>query len=218
MPAILLAGAAIAIFLAISLPTPAQTIVDVLTADAQVGADGGINATDTTASIGNRSNKPRYVAVLPLPALPANHRFAQASFRIVAQNYNSYDQNANLHGLPYRTAAAVQAADYAAAGTVLQEAFFHPGMSSGWNPIYTSEEGTTALTAYLNAQHAAAAADRAAGESIYLFLRISPVSHGGGTYRYYQVYTAENEGWYRPRLTYVAAPVPPPAAAVWILR
>jgi hypothetical protein len=160
MPAILLAWAAIAIFLAISLPTPAQTIVDVLTADAQVGADGGINATDTTASIGNRSNKPRYVAVLPLPALPANHRFAQASFRIVAQNYNSYDQNANLHGLPYRTA----------------------------------------------------------GESIYLFLRISPVSHGGGTYRYYQVYTAENEGWYRPRLTYVAAPVPPPAAAVLILR
>jgi len=41
---------------------------------------------------------------------------------------------------------------------------------------------------------AVGAADRAAGESIYLFLRISPVWHGSGTYRYYQVYTAEMEG------------------------
>ncbi len=148
----LLAGAAIAIFLAIPLPAPAQTTVNVLTADAQVGASGGINETGSTASIGNRGDSPRYVAVLPLPVLPENHRFAQASFRIVARNYNSYDQNAHLHGLPYRTAPAVQPADYSAAGTMLQEAFSHPGMSSAWNPICASAEGDAALTAYLNAQ------------------------------------------------------------------
>ncbi|MDF3128477.1 hypothetical protein P0Y35_04655 [Kiritimatiellaeota bacterium B1221] len=194
------------------LPLQAATI-NVLSADAQLRNDGSISISGTTAASGVSYKNPIYVAVIALPELDEGTEFSTADFSLMSQRYGSVTFNGDLYGLGYRTSSAVVAGDYYkgtldATETLIQDNFLDSSMSINYINYHTSDTGDTALTDYLNAQYTASAADRLNGDDIYVFLRVSPDTGAtGGSYRYFNIKTAENSGT-SPMLTYETAAIP----------
>lgn len=184
--------------------------INVLTDDAQVTST--VSASGTPARVGNSSGNPGYVAVIALPELDVGSEFSFADFRVRATQYNSPLFNGDLYGLGYRTSPTVLTTDHYfgtgdATATLIQDDFLNPGVTG---PTTTNAAGESALADYLNTQYQASAADRILGEDIYVFLRISPdFPTGGGSYKYYNVDTADHGTAYnRPYMTYDTAVIP----------
>ena len=187
------------------------------TADGVVSSTDAINTTGTLARVGKDGKTNSYIAVFQLPTLDAGTAFTATSYKIFAQRYSSYAYNADLYGLGYRTSPVLLATDkFAGPGpdpsaTLIQDDFLDTTMSTSYVNRSTDAGGSTNLDAYLNAMYAASATDRGLGQTIYVFLRLSPDnSYSGGTYSYYQVYTADNSS-HHPALTYDTALIPEPA-------
>ncbi len=197
----------------ITMPPLQAAQLNVLTADARVRSDGSISSSIDLADAGIAWKDSCYVAVIELPELSAGTEFSMADFSLMSQKYGSVTFNGDLYGLGYRTSSDVVAGDYYkgsldATETLLQDNFLDSSMSINYVNYHTSSAGDSALTDYLNAQYTASAADRLNGDDIYVFLRVSPDTGAtGGSYRYYNIKTADNSGT-KPMLTYETAAIP----------
>ena len=156
---------------------------------------------------------------LPVAHAPEGLGFmADASFRVYHYGRDGTPSfNADVYGLGYRTSPALLAGDYftpaantiydADDATLIQDNFLLP--AAGSQGYSTSG---SALSAYLNAQYEASAADRQNGP-VYVFLRLNPDVDRNGNYTRYKLCVAENtDANRRPSLTYVAGVVPEPTS------
>jgi hypothetical protein len=196
-----------------------------LSADFSVVSSGVSTPSDSTQwrAIGhNNSSRYNSVFVFQLPTLDTGYGFADANFQIYAAPYNSPDVNGDLYGLTYRTDTAVTSSDnYYHVGaldtssdvTLLEDSFAATNWATGYRTRSTNSAGSTALTAYLNAQYIAA---KAAGQlsSAYVVLRLNPDATGDTQFRYYEAYPLEHAGSNIPKLSYstVLIPTPEPAS------
>lgn len=212
-------GMAIVLLAGVTL-TQAATISP--TQDAQV-TSGSVSTTSTQMRVGMSSSGNNAIFAFRLPSLSDGYEFADCNFRTGIANYNVAAYNVDFYGLGYRTTTDILTSDYYSgsldsSATLIQSDYVTGSLSSSVQGVNLNAAGQESLTDYLNAQYAASAADRALGEDIYVFLRMSPDSLPGGTWRYFLACSTEySSSFYRPTMTYETAEVPEPASLMVLL-
>lgn len=189
------------------------------TADRGVNSAGGGNlagsVNDTTITYGIASGSNSAVLVFELPNLTSDTVFSTAnlSFRY-QRTTDSQSNNGDLEGITARNSSTVLASDHSTPGSLIEDDIIVATLNYNSSRTANTSDGVGGgdenLTAYLNAQLAATAAERALGETFYVFLRLRPDSGGSTSFRRYYI-TSADAGTNQPTLTYETALVPEPS-------
>ncbi|WP_412071671.1 discoidin domain-containing protein [Reichenbachiella sp.] len=152
----------------------------------------------TTARVGGASSAYDAGLIMPfqLPALPAGHEVAQASFSMnLVAKVNSPVGNMNLSGVTYRSTSGVQVADYTASSTLIETGYITSSTAAGVVSITDDQQ----LADFINAQYDAGAV---AGD--YVFFKIeSDIDESN--YSYWNMSTADDgNNSNKPTLTLVS--------------
>ena len=187
-------------------------------ADQSVRSNGTLvgNTSDTSLTYGIQSGQNAPVLVFELPNLAADTKFSTANLTFrYARTTDSQSVNGDLYGLATRDAPTVLTTDFSATATLLEDNIIVGDL--GFNSARTANTsdgpggGDEALTAYLNAQLAATAAQRALGDTFYVFLRLSPDGTTFTNFRRYYV-TSADATTNQPTITYETALIPEPGS------
>jgi hypothetical protein len=167
------------------------------TADLQIHSNGTTAwSGQSTMRIGGASSSYDGAGLFffALPALDSGESISSASFTVKLNSLaNSFDFDADLYGLPYRSTAAFTTGDYYSGtfggdtgATAIEESFLEDSMSDGIT-VSSSTSGEEALVEYLNAQYAAGASG---GD--YVPIRLNIDVSDAANYRYYEVASAND--------------------------
>ncbi|WP_407692721.1 discoidin domain-containing protein [Reichenbachiella carrageenanivorans] len=152
----------------------------------------------TTARVGGASSAYDAGLVIPfqLPALPAGHAVAEASFSMnLVGKVNTPTGNMNLAGVTYRSTSAVLVADYSASSSLVETGFITSATAAGVVSLSDDQQ----LADFINDQYDAGAV---AGD--YVFFKIqSDIDEAN--YSYWNMSTADDtNNSKKPTLTLVS--------------
>lgn len=196
----------VSITVSVTQTLPAQTTVTGITADAQVSATGANTASNPMLAGFSGSTGMCPVFVFQLPSLPAGHKIGTASVSVFYYGKDgSPSFNADLYGLPCRTASTVLSSDFYAGpsdpnATLIQDNFATPSSGSTGVTTGTNAAGDLALANYLNIQY------QAGGTGKFVFLRLSPDAVLTNNFTRYKYNSAEASAFYQPKLTFTTTP------------
>ena len=204
--------------LAIACTTQAAIIITGNPADQSVRNNGTLVGTtsDTSLTYGIASGRNAPILVFELPDLDANTRISTADLEFrLRRTSDSQTNTGDLFGIDARNAPTVLGTDFGAAATLIQDNIILANLNFGSSTSVNTSDGVgggdEVLTTYLNAQLDATAAQRALGETFYVFLRIRPDTGGPSNFRRYFVTSADATS-NQPTITYETFVIPEPAS------
>lgn len=184
------------------------------TQDGRIDSDGATDPNPTSfIDVGTGSTGRNAEFAFTLPELPEGQQFANVKFSARVARYNSISVDADLYGIEYRTTNSISADDYYRGGddpsdkaTMIQQSFCNTGFSS--TEARRTSTNDLIFADFLNDQYAKSLADRNAGKTISVFVRVNPVATGK-TYAYYRFRPKEySTSYYWPYISYTTEDIP----------